>query len=272
MQLNKNKFILFILFISINLQIINAAQPAINKAELIVIPHNYSLDKIQKIIESSNVPYDKIAVFFDYDQTLNLPEIIEKKKVSKIRGGKGTEELIHFLNKNHINWFINTAAGTGPLTLASLVTTSKRMGLSLPNWINSGCFNEKMQSYSGKKLTQDGVEYGVCNNIVSAGYDKPLATEFALQYYKIAPYPSLIIFADDGPMNVLELYNHFTIGDGQNKGLHFVGVFYEPPVREIEAFPEPGFDEAKEEINKIIAQQPKPKSHVQKLVEKWEGK
>ncbi len=222
----QQKFLLKFLIMLILYQSIYSYARPIKETEVRIIPKDSSLDIIRNIIMTTPVQYFKIAVFFDFDDTLTHTEGYLFKK-TYLRGGDSTRKLIDFLNTHKIPWFINTANGFGPFGIKPTAHLVKELGLEIPSWLSSDCFQKKSLKFVPQKNVYKGTTIQYCDNIVSAGFKKERATEFILN--NIRPYPELIIFVDDNPQNILNMYDYFSVGAGKIYNTHFIGMVYESP-------------------------------------------
>ena len=69
----------------------------------------------------------------------------------------------------------------------------------------------------------NGVEVGVCNNIVSAGRQKDHSTDYVIS--QMPERPKLIIFVDDNAENILVVYRHIK---NNMPEINFKGVISDP--------------------------------------------
>lgn len=256
MKINK-LILLFLILLQLNSGIIQNAQTKVtsetqstkNQLHLIVLPKTASLKIVQDLIEKNKIKSEDIVAAFDFDQTLTARVGIKLE----LRGGKETAQMIEYLNKNKINWFVITASTS---TTSPAITFDKTLQLQFPDRLKNAC--ERI--VSGKKdffekterdisIGNEALTFKVCNNIISCysnPYRKDMSFEFAIKYYKL-PYPKFIIFVDDNAGNVETLYNHFATGLGKDKGITFYGIVYTPLIKA-----EEGSQEALERIEKII--------------------
>jgi len=180
-----------------------------------------SLSPIQKLIKDSKEDYDDIVVIFDYDQTLTQKDGVK----GSARGGEKSIRFLNWLNDNKIKWYVNTARGAG--AVAAIATSMKNFKIPfspiLIDQTQRVCLSPKPGvGFIGEQTKHDGVEIGMCNNIISAGYDKDISTDYILS--KLKNKPKLLIFVDDNSTNILNLYRYF-----DNKpSIDFYGVIYEP--------------------------------------------
>jgi hypothetical protein len=167
---------------------------------------------------------------FDYDQTLTAKEGSGMAASLVVRGKDKTSKMIDDLNKQNIRWYINTAAGTGPSVLGSIAGQMKTR-LKIPSShfkiydTQPDCYKEKSYAFFGTEIKDDEANtIGVCNNIISAGYNKEKATDFILK--KLPSKPKLFIFVDDSASNIMNLYIYFK----SRNDINYMGIIYDPLV------------------------------------------
>ena len=164
---------------------------------------------------------------FDFDQTLTFVQSMK----SAVRGGEKTMELLEYMNSQGISWYINTAAGAGAPSGIAVSTKQLRIPLSpaqiIPN--QPPCFRtfKTTSNFFDIKQSFNGVDVGICDNIISAGYNKEYAVDFILQQPHIK-VPTLFIFVDDNAANIRNVWRYFKT---TRPDVHFVGVVYEPAVK-----------------------------------------
>ena len=214
--------------------------------ELYKLPATLSLSPIRTLIENSGFALNEIAVFFDFDQTLkgtnvtyftdkNGNPIISKLtgqrlKESKaaVRGGDKTISFLNYLNDNGVKWYVNTARNSG--AVAAVAETMNKFHIPFSNiMVRPG--QEKCRDL-GERVKHNDVEVGLCNNIVSAGHQKDIATDYVISQMPSVGFetPRLIIFVDDNAENILVVYRHIM---KNYPAMHFKGVVSDP-VPEIE--------------------------------------
>jgi len=173
---------------------------------------------IKALIESTHIPLDKIAIFFDFDQTLTQKDGFK----ASLRGGEESLAFLNYLNDSNIKWYVNTAAGIGPSSTGTIATSMAQLKIpfSKSPIKEHVCMSQKVGvGYRGVAEKYGDIDIGYCNNIVSAGYNKAEAIDFVLG--TIGPI-ELIIFVDDNAQNVKNVYDHF-------KGkIPIIGIVYEP--------------------------------------------
>lgn len=256
-----------------------------NDLNIIDLPKTSSLKIVQKIIEKSKIPYKDIIVVFDFDETLKEQKTIPLMKDNKplinsktgkqatekkyvLKGGKETQEMLDFLNKNNINWFIFTAAERADRQIGAF----KNLKLESPQNLKNNCDKTSAQKKINAKIGEEKeLSFGVCDNIINImeeayRYHKHLAFEFAIKHFKL-PYPKLVIFVDDNAANVEKFYNNFKTGMGKNKGLKYYGIIYGLS----EVAPEEGHAEAFDRVSQII-EETKKKDFVSSLLAQMEEK
>jgi hypothetical protein len=216
--------------------------------ELYYLPKPLSLSPIRSLIESSGFDLNDVAVFFDYDQTLTQSEIVPvlnpdgsrrltssglpaTQTKGSIRGGETTRTFLNYLNDNHIKWYVNSARGPGGVGAVSQSMRNLKIPFS-PIMINKDqeeCFSPKVGlGYMGKVFKDNnGVEIGICNNVISAGYNKDIATDYIIS--QMDTPPKLVIFVDDNATNILTLYNYFL--KKTDIDILYKGVIYEPYIK-----------------------------------------
>jgi hypothetical protein len=207
--------------------------------EIHFLPRPLSLSPIRTLIETSGFALDEIVVFFDFDQTLTqvdmIPDVNPKtgapieKKVLSIRGGDATRSFLNWLNENGIKWYVNTAAGPGGTE--SVATEMARKTTNIPfspimiDPDQKQCLSPK--PYVGfiakKDISYMDKQIGICNNIISAGFDKHIACYYVMS--KMDVKPKLLIFVDDNAANIYKVY--INIKDDFPE-INFKGVVYEP--------------------------------------------
>jgi hypothetical protein len=192
------------------------------------LERHLSLSPITKLINESGFKSDDIVVMFDYDQTLTAKEGSGMAAPLVVRGKDKTLKMIDDLNKQKIKWYINTAAGTGTSALGSIAGQMKKL-LKIPfsNFKiypeQPDCYKEKSYSFFGTEIKDDkGTTIGVCNNIISAGYNKEIATDFILK--NLPSKPKLVIFVDDSASNIMNLYIYFK----KRNDINYIGIIYDP--------------------------------------------
>jgi hypothetical protein len=211
--------------------------------ELYYLPKPLSLSPVRTLIEQSGLNLNDVAVFFDYDQTLTQSErvpvlnpngtqrltstgIQATQTKGSIRGGEKTRTLLNYLNDNHIKWYVNSARGPGGVSAVSASMANFKIPFS-PIMINKDqiqCFSTKAGlGFMGTAFKdKDGVEIGICNNVISAGYNKDIATDYVIS--QMDSPPKLVIFVDDNATNILNLYNYFL----RKPEIKYIGIIYEP--------------------------------------------
>jgi len=218
--------------------------------ELYRLPATLSLSPIRTLIETSGFALNEIAVFFDFDQTLKQTNTIFitdkngnptiskqsgqplKKTQAAVRGGDATISFLNYLNENGVKWYVNTARGPGSVAAVAHTMTLLHIPFS-PIMIDPDgkqCLSPKPGvGFIGERgIIHNGVEIGVCNNIVSAGHQKDHSTDYVIS--KMPVKPNLIIFVDDNAENILVVYRHIKNND---PAINFKGVISDP-VPEIE--------------------------------------
>lgn len=205
--------------------------------ELYFLPATLSLSPIRTLIETSGFALNEIAVFFDFDQTLkqtNVTFLTDKNgnpRISKqsgqplkeskaaVRGGDVTISFLNYLIDNGIKWYVNTARGPG--SVSSVARTMELLHIPFsPIMVRPGqgqCKN------LGESVMHNGVEVGVCNNIVSAGRQKDHSTDYVIS--QMPERPKLIIFVDDNAENILVVYRHIK---NNMPEINFKGVISDP--------------------------------------------
>jgi hypothetical protein len=182
-----------------------------------------SLSPVRKMITdaiASGIKKDEIVVLFDYDETLvdNTPS------GAILRGGDTTKGLLNYMNDNHIKWYINTARGAQVVT--SVAENMESIGIPYsPFFIKrdqSSCFVEGAGHFPDV-FTYKKIEMGVCNNIISASYEKALATDFI--FSNLDTLPKLVIFVDDNEINTINMVPYFQT---THPTIDFKCVIYEP--------------------------------------------
>lgn len=217
--------------------------------EIYFLPKPLSLSPIRTLIETSGFALDEIVIFFDFDQTLTQVDIIPvinsdgtqkinpktgapvENKVLSIRGGDATRSFLNYLNENGIKWYVNTAAGPGGTSSVATEMAKKTTNIPFsPIMIDPDqkqCFSPK--PYVGflakTDISYDGVQIGICNNIISATFNKEKACYYVMS--KMAVKPKLLIFVDDNAMNVNTVYSSIK-NNLEYPDIHFKGVIYEP--------------------------------------------
>jgi len=210
--------------------------------ELYFLPATLSLSPIRTLIENSGFALNEIAVFFDFDQTLKQTNVTyftdkngnpiiskltgERLKESKaaVRGGDKTISFLNYLNDNGVKWYVNTARNSG--AVSSVARTMELFHIPFSNiMVRPG--QEQCRDL-GERVKHNDVEVGLCNNIVSAGHQKDIATDYVIS--QMPETPRLIIFVDDNAENILGVYRHIM---KYYPAMHFKGVVSDP-VPEIE--------------------------------------
>jgi hypothetical protein len=177
-----------------------------------------SLIDIIEIIEKSGIEPKDIIVGFDFDGTLNLPTIDATRPILKRAALRdGALELLDYLKLKEMRSVIITAAYGAvdqiPITLG-------QMGIVFESSIFYNSFPNNSKTKFGLKYEQTRFKFGdvdmnirQCYGIVSAEsmYDKQISMEYILQRYNLNP--KLIIYIDDGVVNVVTMYHHFTHKD-----------------------------------------------------------
>ena len=201
--------------------------------ELYWLPKPLSLSPIRTLIEQSGLDLNDIAVFFDYDQTLTQTEEIplynpncSRKLTSKgipakqskgsVRGSQQTINFLNYLNANHVKWYVNTARGPGMVDSIGMSMNNFKIPFSPIMIIEGQQENVKIP------LKYNGVDIGIYNNVISANYDKDVATDYVIS--EMDTNPKLVIFVDDNALNILTLYDYFL----RKPEINFIGVIYEP--------------------------------------------
>lgn len=199
------------------------------KAIIGILDKPASLAPILAILLRTSFAFEDILVVFDYDQTLTQKDGMK----GSIRGGEPTRNFLVFMNEHKIKWYINTARGPG--SVGAVAQSCKNLGIPFsPISIvkdQKQCFSEKPGlGYIGYSVKDnEGVEIGLCNNIISAGYNKDIAIDFILK--NLSSSPKLVIFVDDNAINVYNVYQYFR---HIHPTMYFLGVVYEPYASEEE--------------------------------------
>jgi len=211
--------------------------------ELYYLPKPLSLSPVRTLIEQSGLNLNDVAVFFDYDQTLTQSEKIPvlnpngtqritssgipaTQVKGSIRGGEKTRAFLNYLNDNHIKWYVNSARGPGGVSAVSTSMANFKIPFS-PIMINKDqvqCLSPKVGlGFMGTTFKDaNGVDIGICNNVISAGYNKDIATDYVISQMDTSP--KLVIFVDDNATNILNLYNYFL----RKPEIKYIGIIYEP--------------------------------------------
>jgi hypothetical protein len=206
--------------------------------ELYFLPATLSLSPIRTLIETSGFALNEIAVFFDFDQTLkqtNVTFLTDKNgnpRISKqsgqplkeskaaVRGGDVTISFLNYLIDNGVKWYVNTARGPGSVAAVAQTMRLLRIHFS-PIMVRPG--QEQCGVLGERDLIHNGVEIGVCNNIVSAGRQKDHSTDYVIS--QMPERPKLIIFVDDNAENILVVYRHIK---NNMPEINFKGVISDP--------------------------------------------
>jgi hypothetical protein len=209
--------------------------------ELYHLDRPLSLNPIRKLIEDSGFSLDEIVVFFDFDQTLTQTEripimnpdgtqmrtkagVLATQSKGSIRGGDATRSFLNYLNDNGIKWYVNTARGAGGVSAVAQSMVNFKIPFS-PIMIKPDqqqCLSPKL-GFMGESVKYKESEIGICNNVVSAGYDKDVSSDYVMSLLPVKP--KLLIFVDDNATNILTLYNYIKY---KNPELSYKGVIYEP--------------------------------------------
>ena len=208
--------------------------------ELYFLPKPLSLSPIRTLIETSRFALDEIVVFFDFDQTLTQTERVpilnsngtQKKTTTgvpatqskgSIRGGDATRSFLNWLNDNRVKWYVNTARGAGGVSAVAQSMVNFKIPFSkiMIKPDQQQCLSKL--GFVGETLKYKGSEIGVCNNVVSAGYDKDVSSEYVMSLLPVKP--KLLIFVDDNSTNILTLYRYIK---NKNPEINYKGVIYEP--------------------------------------------
>ena len=206
--------------------------------ELYFLPATLSLSPIRTLIETSGFALDEIVVFFDFDQTLkqtNVTFLTDKNgnpRISKqsgqplkeskaaVRGGDTTISFLNYLIDNKVKWYVNTARGPG--SVASVSRTMEILHIPFsPIMVKPG--QGQCGVLGERDIMHNGVEMGVCNNIVSAGRQKDKSTDYVISQMPVTP--NLIIFVDDNAENILNVYRYIK---NNKPEIHFKGVISDP--------------------------------------------
>jgi hypothetical protein len=210
--------------------------------ELYFLPATLSLSPIRTLIETSGFALNEIAVFFDFDQTLkqtNVTFLTDKNgnpRISKqsgqplkeskaaVRGGDVTISFLNYLIDNGVKWYVNTARGAGgvPAVAQSMVNFKIPFSPIMIKPDQQQCLSPTL-GFMGESVKYKESEIGICNNVVSAGYDKDVSSEYVMSLLPVKP--KLLIFVDDNATNILTLYNYIKY---KNPELSYKGVIYEP--------------------------------------------
>ena len=215
------------------------------------MPKPLSLSPIRTLIETSGFALDEIVVFFDFDQTLTQVDIIPdvnpdgttklnpktglpiEKKVLSIRGGDATRSFLNWLNENRVKWYVNTAAGPGGT--ASVATEMARKTTNIPfspimiDPDQPQCLSPKpsvgfiAKTFYYEEPQKGRTQIGICNNIISASFDKHIACYYVMS--KMDVKPKLLIFVDDNAANIHKVYTNIKVDLPE---INFKGVVYEP--------------------------------------------
>ena len=211
--------------------------------ELYYLAKPVSLSPIRKLIENSGFSLDEIVVFFDFDQTLTQTDripimnpdgtqmrtkagVLATQSKGSIRGGDATRSFLKYLNDNGIKWYVNTARGAGavPAVATSMVNFNIPFSPIMIKPDQQQCLSSKpLLGFMGETVKYKESEIGICNNVVSAGYDKDVSSEYVMSLLPVKP--KLLIFVDDNATNILTLYNYFKY---KNPEINYKGVIYEP--------------------------------------------
>jgi len=196
-------------------------------SKIYFLSKDISLSPVTKLINESGYSTDDIIVMFDYDQTLTAKEGTGMTAPITIRGKEKTLAMINDLNSRNIKWYINTAAGSGSSALGSIAGQMQgRLKIPFSNFKEADCYKAKIYSFIGTEIKHtEGTTIGVCNNIISAGYNKEIATDYIIS--KLLSKPKLVIFVDDSASNIMNLYLYFK----HRNDINYIGIIYDPLIR-----------------------------------------
>ncbi|MFN7662146.1 MAG: hypothetical protein ACK5PQ_00225 [Alphaproteobacteria bacterium] len=177
----------------------------------------YPPKTVRALIEDAlkqGVKPEEIVLAFDFDGTLSTKG--NKPGTTVLRGGQEFLDFLNWAKESGVNLLVDTAAGSG--ALETLATQSKLSGVGHIFYLNDEHFktmNNGSKVFMKDKMLNDKtfVKVGnseeivaISNNFVTgerSGYNKPHYLKAYLDKKGIRP--RLVIFLDDGAVNVVNM-------------------------------------------------------------------
>lgn len=158
-----------------------------------------------------------IVVFFDFDDVLAL---YADGSGYSLRGGNSTRQLITWLNKHKIPWFVNTARGPDANEVMDVCRALHGMRVAK----GCTCIDNTRDRDEPCFLTKfKRAELAVYDNIVSSDFQKAYASEFVLQLMPCKP--SAVVFIDDNAINLAHMVKYMRRDEPL---IDFYGILHEP--------------------------------------------
>lgn len=177
----------------------------------------YPPEEVRAVIEDAlkqGVKPEEIVLAFDFDGTLSTRDL-ERKGATVLRGGQDFLEFLNWAKDSGMHLVVDTAAGAGALETLS-TQASKQLGIGNIFSVNPdhGIGRKFLISSlnEGGVITVNGEEekVAISNNFVTgerSGYNKPHYLNAYIDKKGIKP--KLVIFLDDGAVNVVNMMKSF---------------------------------------------------------------